>query len=108
VSGAVVDQCTWTTYTTLAAENDWQVRQHLPHDGPSVETSLQKYYGFLDTHHGYFRHVTHTENEINELGDKAENLPPSERRKLRIQHENDKWDEEYYMCVLVFVAHPKR
>ncbi|KXN82555.1 Protein shq1 [Leucoagaricus sp. SymC.cos] len=80
-----------------AAENDWQLPQDLPRGTPPLQTSLQKYYGFLNTHHGYFRHVAHTENEVNELGDAAETLPPSERRLRRIQHENDKWDEEYYM-----------
>ena len=45
-------------------------------------------------------HVMHTENEINELGDDVEKLPLSERRHRRIQHENDKWDEEYYMYAL--------
>jgi protein SHQ1 len=37
------------------------------------------------------------ENEVNELGADAESCPASERRRLRIQHENTKWDEEYYM-----------
>ncbi|KAL9714822.1 hypothetical protein Ac2012v2_001482 [Leucoagaricus gongylophorus] len=81
-----------------AAENDWQLPQYLPRDVPSLETSLQKFYGFLNLHHGYFVHVMHTENEINELGDDVEKLPLSERRHRRIQHENDKWDEEYYMA----------
>ncbi|KAF5358354.1 hypothetical protein D9756_001892 [Leucocoprinus leucothites] len=82
----------------LAAENDWQLPQCLPEGAPPLETSLQKHYGFLNAHHGYFRHVTHTENEVNELGDSAETLSPSARRQRRIQHENDKWDEEYYMA----------
>ncbi|KAJ3562171.1 hypothetical protein NP233_g9743 [Leucocoprinus birnbaumii] len=85
-------------YQALAAENDWQLPQQLPPETPLLETSVQKFYGFLNTHHGYFKHVNHTENEVNELSDGAEILPPSERRQRRIQHENDKWDEEYYMA----------
>ncbi|KAF9452242.1 SHQ1-domain-containing protein [Macrolepiota fuliginosa MF-IS2] len=81
-----------------AAENDWQLPQQLPQDEPLLDASLQKYYGFLDTHSGYFNHVTHTENEINELGVDAETCSPDERRRRRIQHENEKWDEEYYMA----------
>lgn len=48
-------------------------------------------------HSGYFRHVEHTENEVNELGVDAETCPPDERRRRRIKHEEDKWDEEHYM-----------
>ncbi|XP_006458479.1 hypothetical protein AGABI2DRAFT_183517 [Agaricus bisporus var. bisporus H97] len=81
-----------------AVENDWQLPQQLTQDLPSLETSVQKYYGFLNLHSGYFRHVTHTENEVNELGTDVESCPASERRRLRIQHEDDKWDEEYYMA----------
>ena len=83
-----------------AAENDWQLPQNLPTDAPLLETSLQKFYGFLNSYHGYFVHVTHTENEVNELGDDTEKLSLSERRRRRIQHENDKWDPEYYMYAL--------
>lgn len=55
-------------------------------------------YGFLDMYSGYFKHVTYTENEINELGSDAEFCSPQERRAKRIKHENEKWDEEHYMC----------
>lgn len=81
-----------------AAENDWQLLQRVPEENQSLETSLQKYYGFLDAHSGYFRHVVHTENEINELGPDAETCLPGERRRRRTQHENEKWDEEHYMA----------
>lgn len=81
-----------------AAENDWQLPQNLSTDAPLLETSLQKFYGFLNSYHGYFVHVTHTENEVNELGDDTEKLSLSERRRRRIRHENDKWDPEYYMA----------
>lgn len=82
----------------LAAENDWQVPQAVP----EVETgfhSSRRYYGFLNKYTGYFMHVAHTENEINELGSNAESCDPDVRRKLRIMHEDAKWDEEHYMFV---------
>lgn len=50
-------------------------------------------------HTGYFRHVAHTENEVNELGPDAETLPEDERRTRRLAHEEAKWDEEHYMYV---------
>lgn len=83
-----------------AAENDWQLKQELPEAGPSFKTSTSQNYGFLNLHTGYFRHVEHTENEANELGTVAETAGPSERRKLRLKHEDEKWDEEYYMCAI--------
>ena len=46
---------------------------------------------------GYFRHVSHTENEVNELGADVESCSPEQRRKQRIKHEDDKFDEEHYM-----------
>lgn len=46
---------------------------------------------------GYFRNVGHTENEVNELGGDAERILPAQRRTLRREHENKKWDEEHYM-----------
>lgn len=78
-----------------AAENDWQLPQEIPE--PPLSTSIQKYYGFLDMHSGYFKHVTHVENEVNELGPDAETLNSAERRQRRITREDGKWDEEHYM-----------
>ncbi|TFK42945.1 SHQ1 protein-domain-containing protein [Crucibulum laeve] len=79
-----------------AAENDWQLPQEVPQ--PAFNISAQKHYGFLDMHSGYFKHVTHTENEVNELGGEAETCTLKERRQKRIKHEDEKWDEEYYMA----------
>ncbi|TFY51075.1 hypothetical protein EVG20_g11176, partial [Dentipellis fragilis] len=82
-----------------AAANDWQLPQKAPEeDLLSLQTSVQKRYGFLDAYTGYFRHVGDSENEVNELGVDAETLSLEERRKRRIQHEELKWDEEYYMA----------
>ncbi|KAF8739464.1 hypothetical protein AX14_009447 [Amanita brunnescens Koide BX004] len=49
-------------------------------------------------HSGYFRHVTHTENEVNELGSDAEVCHVNERRRRRNEHEDQKFDAEYYMA----------
>ncbi|KAG8217555.1 SHQ1 protein-domain-containing protein [Butyriboletus roseoflavus] len=80
-----------------AAENDWQVSQTVPETTAELDLS-GRYYGFLDKYTGYFVHVAHTENEINELGNSVESCALDERRKLRITHENGKWDEEHYMA----------
>ncbi|KAF8631428.1 hypothetical protein AX17_005105 [Amanita inopinata Kibby_2008] len=79
-----------------AARNDWQLPQ-VP-ESPAIETSLQKHYGFLNMHSGYFKHATHTENEVNELGADAEICTIHERGRRRIRHENEKFDAEHYMA----------
>lgn len=84
-----------TNRSYLAAENDWRVAQTVP-EGLHSPTG---YYGFLNKYTGYFMHVAHTENEINELGPNVESCDLDDRRNLRITHENAKWDEEHYMFV---------
>ncbi|TFK55236.1 SHQ1-domain-containing protein [Heliocybe sulcata] len=81
-----------------AAENDWRLPQTVPDTLPPLETSAKRPYGFLNMHSGYFTHVEHTENEVNELGKDAETCPLDERRRKRLRHEDEKWDEEYYMA----------
>lgn len=68
-------------------------------DLPQLHTTSERRYGFANLHTGYFRHVTNTENEINELADNAETMDEIDRRKNRINHEEQKWDEEHYMLV---------
>lgn len=82
-----------------AAENDWQLpqRPQIDEDASSIRLSTKQQYGFLDMYTGYFSHVSHTENEVNELGPDAENLTVSERRLRRLSHEDEKWDEDHYM-----------
>ncbi|KAJ7252451.1 SHQ1 protein-domain-containing protein [Mycena rebaudengoi] len=80
-----------------AAENDWQLPQQVPDTSPITMTLVQTY-GFLNSYSGYFKHVSHTENEVNELGVNAETCTPRERRSIRLKHEDDKWDEEHYMA----------
>ncbi|KAF7378058.1 Protein shq1 [Mycena sanguinolenta] len=82
----------------LAAENDWQIPQELPTADPPISTSVTQPYGFLNLHSGYFKHVAHTENEVNELGADAETCTVREKRLKRWKHEDDKWDEEHYMA----------
>ncbi|OSX64918.1 hypothetical protein POSPLADRAFT_1135835 [Postia placenta MAD-698-R-SB12] len=84
-----------------AANNDWQLPQETPEPLPPLRTTPEHRYGFLDMHIGYFRHVAHAENEVNELGPDAETMPPAERRKRRLIHEQEKWDDEYYMADFV-------
>ncbi len=89
--------------TFEAAENDWHLPQQPPDD--SIQISTKQHYGFLDMYTGYFTHVSHTENEINELGIDLEKLTPYERRERRVKRENEKWDEDHYMCALVHSWH---
>ncbi|KAI6022711.1 SHQ1 protein-domain-containing protein [Pisolithus marmoratus] len=86
-----------------AAKNEWQLPQAVPGPASEFHTSSKRYYGFLDAFTGYFTHVAHSENEINELGDDAEACNIEERRARRIAHENEKWDEEHYMFVSVIL-----
>ncbi|KAF8531649.1 SHQ1-domain-containing protein [Gautieria morchelliformis] len=84
------------------ARNDWQFPQQLPEAvPPQLATSHQRTYGFLDMHSGYFRHVTYTENEANELGPDAETLGQNERRRRGEERVNKKFDEEYYLADFV-------
>lgn len=81
-----------------AAENDWQLPQELEPEGTTnISFRIGRPYGFLDAYSGYFKHVTHSSNEVNELGGDAEHLSMAERRKRRIDHEEQKWDEDYYL-----------
>ncbi|KAJ7474834.1 SHQ1-domain-containing protein [Mycena latifolia] len=82
----------------LAAENDWQIPQEVPSADPSITMALTQTYGFLNLYSGYFKHVTHTENEVNELGADVETCSTRERRMRRWKHEDEKWDEEHYMA----------
>ncbi|KAJ7763147.1 SHQ1 protein-domain-containing protein [Mycena maculata] len=81
---------------TLSLEHE-ELLLGLPGDRP-LTTILTQTYGFLNLHSGYFKHVSHTENEVNELGPDAETCPVQERRARRWKHEDEKWDEEHYMA----------
>jgi protein SHQ1 len=74
--------------------------QKAPEPLPALHTSSVRPYGFLNMHSGYFKHVSHVENDVNELGSDPETCPVDERRRRRLKHEEEKWDEEYYMYVI--------
>ncbi|KAG9018926.1 hypothetical protein FRB90_008317 [Tulasnella sp. 427] len=84
-----------------AEKAGWHYPQSLTSDEPQISTSKNKPYGFLDAYSGYFKHVGYTSNEVNELGEDAESLTKAERRRRREAHENQKWDEEYYLADFV-------
>ncbi|KAG8958957.1 hypothetical protein FRC00_002108 [Tulasnella sp. 408] len=84
-----------------AEQAGWHYPQSVPSDQPELSTSINKPYGFLDAYSGYFKHVGHTSNEVNELGEDAERLTMAERKKRREAHESQKWDEEYYLADFV-------
>lgn len=69
----------------------------MPEPLSTIKTTLESKYGFLDAYSGYFRHVEHTENEVDELGADAETCDTTTRRQKRLVHEEAKWDGEYYM-----------
>lgn len=82
---------------STAAKNDWQLPQDVPAPLTELHLKAEKPYGFLDMHSGYFKNVAYADNQVNELGPDAENIAAHDRRKLRLEHEDEKWDEEYYM-----------
>ncbi|KZT44141.1 SHQ1-domain-containing protein [Sistotremastrum suecicum HHB10207 ss-3] len=85
-----------------AISNDWQLPQ-IPSSENPFDLSTGRHYGFLDLYTGYFRHVAHVENDVNQLGANAETMSPAERLANREQKEEEKWDEEYYMQAADFV-----
>lgn len=92
-----------TDDSSSAEQNDWRYPSET---GPEIliSTSLSRRYGFLDAYNGYFTHASHTSNEVNELGEDAERVLPSERTKRRVQHEDEKWDEEHYLYAFLEVG----
>ena len=72
---------------------------------PNITLSIKHCYGFLDAYSGYFKLASQTGNEVNELGDLAETITPSVRTEMRHAHEEQKWDEEYYMYVILEHVH---
>jgi protein SHQ1 len=87
------------SFIKQASENDWQMPQNLAEAEP-FRITTQMHYGFLDLHSGYFKNVSYTENEINELGGDAETCSRSERRAKRVKNEESKWDEEHYLYAI--------
>ena len=86
-----------------AVELDWQLPQSVT-DEPEPNLSATYTYGFLGLYSGYLKYIHLSENEVNELGEMSENSSPSERRKAREDHENRKFDDDYYLCVSCFLC----
>jgi protein SHQ1 len=91
----------------VAEAIDWQLPQNVT-PNEIIHLSSSTSYGFLNRHSGYLKNVAYTENEVNELGDEAETAPPQARRARREAHEDDKFDDQYYMYVLcTYLTHLK-
>ncbi|KAG0098921.1 Hsp90 cochaperone shq1 [Podila epicladia] len=70
---------------------DWQLPQQINH-----EIFSEVRYGFNNRYSGFFTHVTETANDVLDVYD-PEHATLEVRRENRIQRENDKFDDEYYM-----------
>ncbi|KAG8847870.1 hypothetical protein FRB96_001385 [Tulasnella sp. 330] len=88
-----------------AEKRDWSYPQAFEDNSGLSSSStvpslagVSRPYGFLDSYSGYFKHVTYSDNEVNELGPDAEHLTSEERRSRREENEDKKWDPEYYLA----------
>ncbi|KAG0030222.1 Hsp90 cochaperone shq1 [Podila clonocystis] len=70
---------------------DWQLPQQI-----NQEIFSEVRYGFNNRYSGFFTHVTETANDVLDVYD-PEHATLEVRRENRIQRENDKFDDEYYM-----------
>ncbi|KAF8334055.1 uncharacterized protein EI90DRAFT_3145046 [Cantharellus anzutake] len=84
-----------------AAANDWHYPAPEATEDPTITLSIKNQYGFLDAYSGFFKLSSQTGNDVNELGDLAETIAPSVRTEMRLAHEDEKWDEEYYIAEFV-------
>ncbi|KAJ3080572.1 Hsp90 cochaperone shq1, partial [Quaeritorhiza haematococci] len=75
------------------AEFDWNLPQELP-DTNSITGAR---YGFNNMYSGYSSHVVSLTREVLEVTDIDQSTPAS-RRAERIERENFKFDEDYYMA----------
>ncbi|KAG2189066.1 hypothetical protein INT44_004208 [Umbelopsis vinacea] len=76
-----------------AAEFDWQLPQELPTEELLTSTTT---YGFNSQYNHYFTHVDETANEINCVQSPEKSTAES-RREDRVNEENAKFDEDYYV-----------
>ncbi|KAG8998689.1 hypothetical protein FRB94_004655 [Tulasnella sp. JGI-2019a] len=90
-----------------AKKHDWHYPQAFADSNASATTGqsasaslagVTRPYGFLDSYNGYFKYVTYSDNEVNELGPDAEHLTMEERRVRRETREDEKWDSKYYLA----------
>ncbi|CAO3676886.1 unnamed protein product [Umbelopsis ramanniana] len=76
-----------------AADFDWQLPQELPTEELLTSTTT---YGFNSQYNHYFTHVDETANEINCVQTPEKSTAES-RREDRVNEENAKFDEDYYV-----------
>ncbi|KAF9172069.1 hypothetical protein BGX21_008302 [Mortierella sp. AD011] len=72
-------------------EFDWEMPQEI-----KQEIFSEVRYGFNNKYSGFFTHVQETANDVLDVFD-PEHATMEMRRENRIQRENDKFDDEYYM-----------
>ncbi|KAI8055450.1 SHQ1 protein-domain-containing protein [Syncephalis plumigaleata] len=72
---------------------DWQ----LPQSCPQSEPVLGSYYGFNQQYQGLFVYWSESGNEVNEI-EHPEQSTIESRREERINKENDKFDDDYYIA----------
>ncbi|KAI8346209.1 SHQ1 protein-domain-containing protein [Mortierella sp. GBAus27b] len=72
-------------------EFDWELPQEIRQE---IFSSVR--YGFNNRHSGFFTHVQETANDVLDVYD-PEHATLETRRQNRIQRENEKFDDEYYM-----------
>ncbi|KAI1313066.1 Hsp90 cochaperone shq1 [Mortierella claussenii] len=72
-------------------EFDWEMPQEIRR-----EIFSEVRYGFNNRYNGFFTHVQETANDVLDVYD-PEHATLEMRRQNRIQRENDKFDDEYYM-----------
>ncbi|KAG0364658.1 SHQ1 protein-domain-containing protein [Gamsiella multidivaricata] len=70
---------------------DWEMPQEI-----RQEIFSEVRYGFNNRYSGFFTHVQETPNDVLDVYD-PEHATLETRRQNRIQRENDKFDDEYYM-----------
>ncbi|CAG8506979.1 901_t:CDS:2 [Ambispora leptoticha] len=91
-------------YLLIALDFDWEIEQEIP---KQPELLITARYGFNGQYNRYFTHVQETCNEINEIKD-PESSTFESRHRDRIEAEDLKFDEEYYMGDYTFDEEIKR
>ncbi|KAI8318361.1 SHQ1-domain-containing protein [Martensiomyces pterosporus] len=77
-------------------EFDWEIPQTLVTEEDERLLAGPAKYGFNEQYSGFFTHVHETANEVNEVPH-PEHMSLQERRTNRIEREDAKFDEGYYM-----------
>ncbi|KAJ1917260.1 hypothetical protein H4219_003290 [Mycoemilia scoparia] len=78
---------------------DWELPQEIYNSDDEDESKTlikNVYYGFDQRYNGWFAHVDEMANDINEIA-VPEKMSSNERRAQRVEAQNDKFDEDYYI-----------